>query len=297
LLACLALNGWAAAALLETAGAGRAPAWLGGLFASALPFVLHEIGVLQLAALFPVFLALKALAALGKHARLRPALSLGVWAAASALTCGYYALFLSVFLLLGGVVIIRRAWLGARPVAQLLAGSALAALLALPVLVPQARLAADYLRTKETITRTSAEAADYLRLGAWQPYDLLRAHYPGFAQLRSPFRLSVFVEVFLVGLAGMGLQAIWGWPGRPARSGRGLRGARPPRGDPRASRPGGAPAGPFAIGLFRWGGGDLSGARRAEFVAGSSASEAADDVARYDVYRARSGLIKAVVRI
>lgn len=48
-----------------------------------------------------------------------------------------------------------------------------------------------------------------LSLGEWQPYQTLRDLYPGFAQMRSPFRLAVFVQLFLAGLAGFGLQLIW----------------------------------------------------------------------------------------
>jgi hypothetical protein len=48
-----------------------------------------------------------------------------------------------------------------------------------------------------------------LSIGDWQPYRLLKDHYPGFTQLRSPFRLALFVQIFLVTLAGLGLNAIW----------------------------------------------------------------------------------------
>lgn len=48
-----------------------------------------------------------------------------------------------------------------------------------------------------------------LSLGDWQPYRLLKDHYPGFAQLRSPFRLALFVQIFLLSLAGFGLNVLW----------------------------------------------------------------------------------------
>jgi hypothetical protein len=56
-----------------------------------------------------------------------------------------------------------------------------------------------------------------LGLPAWQPYESLRAFYPGLQQLRSPFRFSVFVQIFLALLAGLGLDALhrnWRWRGR-----------------------------------------------------------------------------------
>jgi hypothetical protein len=48
-----------------------------------------------------------------------------------------------------------------------------------------------------------------LSIGDWQPYRLFKTLYPGFAQLRSPFRLAVIVQIFLVILAGIGLNALW----------------------------------------------------------------------------------------
>lgn len=56
-----------------------------------------------------------------------------------------------------------------------------------------------------------------LGLPAWQPYEVLRAAYPGLRQLRSPFRFGLFVQLFLALLAGLGLAAIyrgWRWSGR-----------------------------------------------------------------------------------
>jgi hypothetical protein len=48
-----------------------------------------------------------------------------------------------------------------------------------------------------------------LSIGDWQPYRLFKTLYPGFAQLRSPFRLAVILQIFLVTLAGIGLNALW----------------------------------------------------------------------------------------
>jgi hypothetical protein len=53
-----------------------------------------------------------------------------------------------------------------------------------------------------------------LELAEWRPYELLRSGYPGFEQLRSPFRFGVFVQIFAVGLAGFGLATLWRWRGR-----------------------------------------------------------------------------------
>jgi hypothetical protein len=47
-----------------------------------------------------------------------------------------------------------------------------------------------------------------LSLGSWAPYALVQQLVPGFAQLRSPYRMAVFVQLLLVLLAGFGLHAL-----------------------------------------------------------------------------------------
>jgi hypothetical protein len=49
------------------------------------------------------------------------------------------------------------------------------------------------------------------QLGIWSPYGLLREHVPGFADLRSPFRLAYFVQLYLALLAALALDALWSW--------------------------------------------------------------------------------------
>lgn len=52
-----------------------------------------------------------------------------------------------------------------------------------------------------------------LKLGDWQPYELLRDFVPGFSNLRSPFRMAYFVQIYLLLLAGLFL----GWLGQQGR--------------------------------------------------------------------------------
>ncbi len=56
-----------------------------------------------------------------------------------------------------------------------------------------------------------------LELGGFQPYEFLRAWYPGMAELRSPHRFAAFAQIFLVALAGLGAGALWARPGRGGR--------------------------------------------------------------------------------
>lgn len=55
-------------------------------------------------------------------------------------------------------------------------------------------------------------------LGPLQPYEWVREYIPGFAQLRSPFRFAVLVQLHLALLAGLGLQNLSRWlPPQPGR--------------------------------------------------------------------------------
>ncbi len=47
-----------------------------------------------------------------------------------------------------------------------------------------------------------------VKLCGWQPYELLRMYYPGFQKLRSPFRFTVFAQIFLVLFAGWALSEL-----------------------------------------------------------------------------------------
>jgi hypothetical protein len=50
-----------------------------------------------------------------------------------------------------------------------------------------------------------------LNVGGWQPYQWLQDYGPGFAQLRSPFRFAVFMQLHLALLAGFGLHHLTRW--------------------------------------------------------------------------------------
>jgi hypothetical protein len=55
-----------------------------------------------------------------------------------------------------------------------------------------------------------------LELWGHQPYRILMAHWPGFGNMRSPYRAALFVQIFAVSLAGFPLAALarrWGRSG------------------------------------------------------------------------------------
>ncbi|HNB50554.1 MAG TPA: hypothetical protein PK530_01355 [Anaerolineales bacterium] len=53
-----------------------------------------------------------------------------------------------------------------------------------------------------------------LEVGGVRPYEWVREVVPGFEQLRSPFRMGMLVQVFLLGLAALGVIALPKFKGR-----------------------------------------------------------------------------------
>jgi hypothetical protein len=268
LLLGLTLNGWLACRLLHAVGMIWPVALAGGAIVESLPFV--QRGAIA---------TLHALVRLTESPSPRRGVWLGLAFAATALTCGYYALLLSVLVLLSG------GWLvfgGQKPRARWRA-LAVALLTALPllllVILPQLGAARDHRlqRSAATVHKFSASGAHY-RIAAWPqliptpgietasrpgarafwpgtlkiglalagvvwglrtglrrwtafcgtllvvafilslgPADdggpslhgLLTSVYPGFAQLRSPFRFAVFVQLAVALLAAGGLATLW----------------------------------------------------------------------------------------
>jgi hypothetical protein len=205
LLLALTLNGYAAFRLLLVTGVPSGPALLGGLLAQALPFTSNELGVIQLTALFPIFFTLAAAYTFTRTPTLRPALTSGGWLAATFLTSSYYGLFLTLFLAVSMLVLMRRDLLRLRPALCAIAAAGLAALLLLPVLPAQAQLTSDYTRSDATIRRNSAQPVDFLRLGSrsWG-----RATLPWLRE-RGGSGQRLYPGTGLLALATLGLLRFW----------------------------------------------------------------------------------------
>ncbi len=289
LLLILTLNGIAAYHLLRGLDIDDISALLGGALVVGLPFVFRELGVIQLTVLFPVLFALRYLYAFTQTTTLRHAVGLGLAIGATFLTSSFYGLFLSMFLLISPLFLLRRDHFQREALRNFAVAVLIAVALLAPVVPSQARLTARFSRSTETISNNSAEAVDYLRLdtrtlghdvapwlqtsggsgqrlypgtglltlaiiglistrrttdprwinflrtgivvavlisfglkfnlGEWLPYQTLRDFYPGLRQMRSPFRMAVFAQLFLLIFAGYGLARLWRWR---ALIGRGL---------------------------------------------------------------------------
>ena len=166
LLAALTLNGIAGSRLARTLGARPVPAAVTGGLAVALPFVAAQLGVLQLVMLFPLLLLIDAVLRWAPEGGRWRAVEIGLWLAVTFLTCGYYGLFAVVVIGPSALVLVRRSWLTRGRALDLAAMAGVFAVLALPFLVPQARITADYTRSDETIESLSATTTDFLRLPA-----------------------------------------------------------------------------------------------------------------------------------
>jgi hypothetical protein len=166
LLAALTLNGIAGCRLARTLGAQPVPAAVTGGLAVALPFVAAQLGVLQLVMVFPLLLLIDAVLRWAPAGGRRRAVEIGLWLAVTFLTCGYYGLFAVVVVGPSALVLVRRTWFTRARVLDLVVMAGVLAVLALPFLVPQARITADYTRSDETIDSLSANTSDFLRLPA-----------------------------------------------------------------------------------------------------------------------------------
>ncbi len=169
LLLALVLNGVAALWVGRQLGLPPIPCLVGGLLGVALPFVLRQLGVLQLSMVFPLLFALGSLHRFSARPDRANAVLLGVSIGITYLCCGYYFVFLTLLLPVAAAIHIRRTLL--RPAA--LGNTALtllvAAALVLPLATTQAAVIAGYSRTDSSIAGNSARLVDYLELnpGAW----------------------------------------------------------------------------------------------------------------------------------
>jgi hypothetical protein len=164
LLAALTLNGIAGHRLARTLGAAVVPAAVTGGLAVSLPFVAAQLGVLQLVMVFPLLLLIDAVLRWAPDGGRRRAVEIGLWLAVTFLTCGYYGLFAAVVVFPSALVLMRRTWFSRARALDLAAAAGVFAILALPFLLPQARITSDYHRSAETIESLSADTADFLRL-------------------------------------------------------------------------------------------------------------------------------------
>ncbi|HEY8524335.1 MAG TPA: hypothetical protein VIL48_05185 [Acidimicrobiales bacterium] len=165
LLAIFTANGWAGARLARDLGAAPGAAVLAGALAEGLPFVAAQMGVLQLTAVFPLFLLLGAIVRwAAPDGGRRTAAAIGSWLAATFLTCGYYGLFAVVGVGVPALVLARRQWLARPRLIDAAVAGAVFAVLALPVLIGQARITSDYERPEDVVRDLSAGRADFWRL-------------------------------------------------------------------------------------------------------------------------------------
>lgn len=169
LLLALTMNGVGARFLLIKVGVVPGPAFLGGLLALGLPYIANELGVLQLTMLFPVFFTFSALLQFRQTPTLRAALLLGGWTGATCLFSSYYAIYLSIFMIIGVLFFVQKKHLTIKAFRNLLCCVLLTVAIVLPVLPVQLEVTEQYPRSLESIRKTCAEPVDYIRLhrNAW----------------------------------------------------------------------------------------------------------------------------------
>ena len=206
LLAFLVLNGVAAARLAAALRAGRAPALLTGLLAVGLPWVSNELGVIQMTVLFPVLFAVAALLRFLQSPGYRRAVVLGLWAAAAYLTSNYFGVYLSLFLLMTGALLVGRDQLTAANAKRAAAAGAVCLLLLAPVLPGQLESTREFSRNEAALAIGSAVPEHFLKLRSrasaaglvpWLGGDEFRD------RSAAPQRLFPGTALFLLALAGV----------------------------------------------------------------------------------------------
>lgn len=163
-LAIFTLNGYAGARLARRLGVAPAPALLAGVLAVGLSFVANEMGVLQLTAVFPVLFLIGAIVDWAEKGGRWPAALIGIWLAATFLTCGYYGIFAVPGIGLPALALFRRDWLTRSRLKELVVAGAVFTVLALPFLLAQSTITSDYDRSEDLIQSLSANAWEYKQL-------------------------------------------------------------------------------------------------------------------------------------
>ncbi len=193
----LVLNGLALTLLARRLGATFVPALLAGALGQTLAFVFNELGVLQLAPLFPLWLLLERLVAYHRAPSAARLGAAGAWLGVMALVSGYYALFTALALLVIGPLLVAGRRSSLRLLAELAIAAVVAATIAAPFSLAQRANTGGETWSDETVLANSARPLDWIqRDGATVPVPWARERAGGTA---------LFAGGILLGLATLGV--------------------------------------------------------------------------------------------
>jgi hypothetical protein len=164
LLGIFTMNGVAASRLARQLGAAWWPATLAGVLGQALPFVMNELGVLQLTVVFPIFFLVSSVLQWSRRGTWLDGIGIGAWLTVIFLTSSYFGLFTILVVPIAGLTLLDRRLLTRRRLVGLAAGAALFAVTALPIALAQKSLTDPYTRSDTLIDEQSAQPVDYVHL-------------------------------------------------------------------------------------------------------------------------------------
>ena len=164
ILLTLMLNGCGACFFLRRLGVSNIATLISSVFAVTLPFVSRELGVLQIASIYPVLFSWGIFLVFAEKQRIVSSVLLGAAVGITFLTCSYYGVYQSLLLPLCGLCWLRRQHFKLKPILFSALAVLVCVVLITPLLLKQGPQGVNKPRSLKSIINTSAHYHHYRSL-------------------------------------------------------------------------------------------------------------------------------------